>query len=379
MKVLICASTYKRITHGPAKFTNLVLSLNDLYPQIEIRLITPDVDSEVENRIYHLKREYPRGIGLFWEYIDSYKYYKKICDLEYDFKPDVILFVDAVLSYFTAKYYNTAPAIGMINDDEYINSNLKEIKFSKDWLIKFKSRILEKASTRYLDLVVANSNYIKKKIDIVYGVKPPRLERLYKSIDLSQIVMKKESLIDLENKIDILFVKNDYRRGGLFILIEALNLLSEFKFKLIIVGVAQKEKKHILKNTIVKTNIVLDFKGFLPQIEVFKLMKDSDIFCVPSLREGLGVANMEAMAVGIPIVSSNAGGIPEVLDDGNCGWLAKKSDVLDLSNQIKNCIINEKERNIKVNNGRIFVEQNFNHKIMLKSLNRILYKIIENH
>jgi glycosyltransferase involved in cell wall biosynthesis len=60
------------------------------------------------------------------------------------------------------------------------------------------------------------------------------------------------------------------------------------------------------------------------------LMPLFDVFCLPSLWEGLGVVLLEAMSQGVPIVASRAGAIPEVLDEGRCGLLIDPSSVSSL-------------------------------------------------
>jgi glycosyltransferase involved in cell wall biosynthesis len=60
------------------------------------------------------------------------------------------------------------------------------------------------------------------------------------------------------------------------------------------------------------------------------LMPLFDVFCLPSIWEGLGVVLLESMTQGVPIVASRAGAIPEVLDDGRCGVLIDPSSVSSL-------------------------------------------------
>jgi glycosyltransferase involved in cell wall biosynthesis len=51
-----------------------------------------------------------------------------------------------------------------------------------------------------------------------------------------------------------------------------------------------------------------------------------DVFAAPSRTEGLGLALIEAMAAGLPVLGSRVGGIPEVVEDGRCGWLLPVDD-----------------------------------------------------
>jgi len=54
----------------------------------------------------------------------------------------------------------------------------------------------------------------------------------------------------------------------------------------------------------------------------------SDIFLLPSAQESFGLAALEAMACEVPVVASNVGGLPEVIQDGVCGFL-HPPDALD--------------------------------------------------
>ena len=55
-------------------------------------------------------------------------------------------------------------------------------------------------------------------------------------------------------------------------------------------------------------------------------MADLDIYVIPSYHETFGMSAIEAMAMGLPVVASDTGGLPDVLDHGECGLLAKAKD-----------------------------------------------------
>jgi glycosyltransferase involved in cell wall biosynthesis len=63
------------------------------------------------------------------------------------------------------------------------------------------------------------------------------------------------------------------------------------------------------------------FPGVINQDEVVSLYRDHDVFCMPSLREGVPVVYMEAMACGLPVIAPRIMGIPELVEDGVSGIL----------------------------------------------------------
>ena len=65
--------------------------------------------------------------------------------------------------------------------------------------------------------------------------------------------------------------------------------------------------------------------------EIDKILCFSDLFLLPSITESFGLAALEAMASGVPVISSNTGGIPEVNVHGVSGYLSEVNDVDDMS------------------------------------------------
>jgi len=57
------------------------------------------------------------------------------------------------------------------------------------------------------------------------------------------------------------------------------------------------------------------------QADLMSVLARWDVFALPSLEEGFGIAALEAMAAGLPIVATSVGGIPELIEDGRTGWL----------------------------------------------------------
>jgi colanic acid/amylovoran biosynthesis glycosyltransferase len=66
--------------------------------------------------------------------------------------------------------------------------------------------------------------------------------------------------------------------------------------------------------------------GRVPQQEVFDLMNSSSAFLLPSREEGLANVAVEAMALGLPVISSDCNGMPELIEDKQNGLLFNNHD-----------------------------------------------------
>lgn len=76
------------------------------------------------------------------------------------------------------------------------------------------------------------------------------------------------------------------------------------------------------------------FLGFLSEDEVVRELQDCDLFVLPSFVEGLPVSVMEAMAIGVPVISTNIAGTSELVEDGRSGLLVRPSDPQALAGAI---------------------------------------------
>jgi N-acetyl-alpha-D-glucosaminyl L-malate synthase BshA len=112
------------------------------------------------------------------------------------------------------------------------------------------------------------------------------------------------------------------------------NIQKTIKSKLIMVGEGpEKEKAEYLVQELGIEDKVL-FMG--QSNEVDKILRYSDLFLLPSEKESFGLAALEAMVNGVPVISSNSGGLPEVNKQGVSGYLSKVGDIDEMTaNAIK--------------------------------------------
>ena len=89
------------------------------------------------------------------------------------------------------------------------------------------------------------------------------------------------------------------------------------------------------------------FLGKLEAIE--EVLSVSDLFLMPSEKESFGLAALEAMACEVPVISSNAGGLPELNVDGYSGFLCKVGDVNEMTKKALEILKDENLPNFKTN------------------------------
>ncbi len=90
-------------------------------------------------------------------------------------------------------------------------------------------------------------------------------------------------------------------------------------------------------------NICEDVKFLGKQEALVDILNASDIFLIPSQSESFGLAALEAMSCGLPVVSSSVGGLPELIKHNECGFIAEIGDVDRMAKYVLDLLTNEKK------------------------------------
>ena len=124
---------------------------------------------------------------------------------------------------------------------------------------------------------------------------------------------------------------------------------------------------------------VIEMPGFKPSHEVKAMLDDADVFLLPSVTgadgdmEGIPVALMEAMAVGIPVVSTLHSGIPELVEADKSGWLVPENDACALAQRLAAFSqLDTDELTTVVKRAREKVEHDFNQQVINRELASLL-------
>jgi len=166
------------------------------------------------------------------------------------------------------------------------------------------------------------------------------------------------------------------RKKGIHDLIEAGKLLADkFRFKIILCGegnISLWQEECSNKGLI----DVIQFRGWVSGEEKELLLRETDIYVLPSYSEGLPMSILEAMSYGIPVISTPVGGVPEVVIDGINGFLVDPGDVHGLADKLEQLISDYRLRMKMGITGRQFAQEKFDISNNIKQLMNIYARLL---
>jgi len=216
------------------------------------------------------------------------------------------------------------------------------------FLLPFTRHIWREASA-----VVAVSQGLKDLAHISYP--DTEIQVIRNGIDSQQFQPRSQPDLN-RGKVAILFVGRLAEQKGLRYLLQTLPLLhesAETPFELRILGDGpQRQEMESMVERMRLTNLV-HFVGWVPSEEVKAYLQDSDIFVLPSLIEGLPISVLEAMACGLPVVTTDTRGNNELVRSGENGFLVPVGDVESLATSLRVLIADLSLRKAMGERGRL--------------------------
>jgi len=209
------------------------------------------------------------------------------------------------------------------------------------------SSYVEKTAYEAASAIVAVSNGMRDDILRCYpSVDPERVHVIHNGIDLNKWHAPEGEAGDelrtrvlAEHGIDptrrtVVFVGRITRQKGLPYFLRAARLLPDDVQLVLCAGapdtpeIAAEVEALVAELRATRTGVVL-ISEMLPQPEVAAILSAAQVFITPSVYEPLGIVNLEAMALGLPVVGTATGGIPDVIVDGETGYLVPIEQVQD--------------------------------------------------
>ncbi|MCR4401336.1 MAG: glycogen synthase [Firmicutes bacterium] len=200
------------------------------------------------------------------------------------------------------------------------------------------SRWMERTGVLASDRVIAVSEGMKKDILKCYTIPEDRIRVIHNGIDLDEYKPVRTNDARREYGVGdkyVLFVGRMSRQKGIIHLLDAVPYLPEDVQIVLCAGAPDTEEieREVVERTAGRPNVVL-IREMVPKRKIIELYTNAAVFCCPSIYEPFGIINLEAMACETPVVASAVGGIPEVVVDGETGFLVEPGDPQALARAI---------------------------------------------
>ncbi len=199
---------------------------------------------------------------------------------------------------------------------------------------------IEKTAYEAADAVIAVSDGMRRDILRSYpALDPARVHTVYNGIDLERWVPVHDEDLVRSLGIDperpaVVFVGRITRQKGLPYLLRAAAQLPP-EVQLVLCAGAPDTPEILAEVTALVEQLqtrrsgVIWINRLLPHRELSAVLTAGTVFVCPSVYEPLGIVNLEAMACELPVVGTNTGGIPEVVADGETGWIVPIEQLQD--------------------------------------------------
>lgn len=168
-------------------------------------------------------------------------------------------------------------------------------------------------------------------------------------------------------------------RKGLMYLLKACEILTkkDLDYKCIIIGEGEQRKEI---ESFIKTHQLEKYIKLLGRRhEIPHLLASSDVFVLPSLNEAFGLVLLEAMMAGLPIVATNNGGIPEIIEDGKNGILVPPKDAQAIAGAIEKILSSPKLCEKMSEKNQEDVRKKFEVKDMVKKTEEVYRSILQDN
>ena len=210
--------------------------------------------------------------------------------------------------------------------------------------------------------IVAISETVKQDIQKHYKVPDEKIVVVYNGVSLEKFHPEnkkrfrssiREKLDIPENEVLILFVGSGFERKGLKFLLQALQFLSSDHWHLLLIGKGNWSRYLPLASKESQKKI----RCLEPVDDLEKYYASADVFVLPSIYEPFGNANLEALASGLPVVTSANSGAAEIIEHGENGRVIENpSDPKEIAENL-NSLFDPDVRERMGQNARLLAEK----------------------
>lgn len=219
-----------------------------------------------------------------------------------------------------------------------------------------KARLVFRWVYKLADSVVAISEAVKRK---VVELKEVEAEKCHVILNPTQMLPQRNDPTP-SDRFRIGFVGRLEEIKNPLGLVSAVSLLRAKGLNITLTIVGDGSQRKFLEEDMRRLDLadVLSLAGFDPR--PFDRLTDVDLYVQPSISEGFGLALVEAMSMGIPVLATAVGGTPEIITHGKNGWLLNGTGPEEIAGAIEYCMMLDSHKMKTVGaNGRSSVVERF--------------------
>jgi glycosyltransferase involved in cell wall biosynthesis len=258
----------------------------------------------------------------------------------------------------------------------------EEIKAAKNLYHKMKIKRwysfirMQKKVARKISHIITVSECAKKDIAKEFAISESKFRVVPNGVNMEYFYPAN----NLKRPDNSLIVTNsaDTPLKGLRYLLEAISIVRK-KRPLTLTVIGEPKKDSVIRKLVEKLGVgdIVHFTGRIRNEDFAKHYAESTIAVVPSLYEGFGIPALEAMACGVPLISTSGGALPEVV--GDAGIVVPPADSVALANAINTLLDNPEHRNRLAQAGLERVNSIFNWQRAAREVEVVYREAIDGH
>lgn len=231
---------------------------------------------------------------------------------------------------------------------------------------------------------------VYSKCDVLIALSEEWKERLAQIVPEDKItiienysVLHEDALVERMKRscnYTVLFLGELGKRKGCYdipaVIAQVKKKVSNVKFVLAGAGsdADEKEIKKLIDEKGATENAF--FPGWVRGDVKDKLLREADVFFLPSYNEGMPMSVLDAMGYGLPIVSTNVGGIPKIVHDGENGYCCEPGNIEKMSDAISRLLLVESENKEASKESFALVKRKYSLESHLKSIEDLYERVI---
>ncbi len=213
-----------------------------------------------------------------------------------------------------------------------------------------------------------------------FGANRDKMDIIYSSLDLSLLNTYKKTTYNYQKPFRFLSVGRFHWVKGYQYSISAISNLKKINKDIhyLIVSKNSVSEEILYQIDELSLNNTVEIIHPDSQEEVYKIMSKSDCLILPSVQEGISNVVLESMALGLPVVTSDCGGMKEIINNSRNGFCFSARNIVELERLLLKVIklgIEEREKIIR--EAKNYINQNFNPGLIKSQFHNLYKKTME--